>query len=1464
MQEDDKVVDSTTKMLAEFAKLIQEGKKAKEEDEAKKKQTFFEKYNIENTELNPFSFISELAKLKQEIETSEKEIVEQSEVVSEEVIPEPIVEIKKQSASELLAELASLIQQGKSVNKEIFEENKEHLEPFVAEMVQEIVELKKEEEKEENEPVDLISRTVNSITKVAEQSRVNEVTNLFSTTEPNQTAPNFKAIQNKLKSLEQWISKISTAGAGSGSYWLNDLGDTDKVSLQNATDGQVLTFSAAVSKWIAQDNAGNGGGDAVDSIARVIANNANANTVIIQGVDNTQNARVGSVETSIINQNNSITNLQNVNNTQNNNITTVTNLAQGAFDKANTSIGGVNTDQYVRDTANDANSMAIGAYSTANSTQANTVIIQGVNLTQNTNITSVNQYAAAAYAQANVTVSVDATQNTRIDGLEGVNAIQNTTITAINNYATSAYAAGNTNATNITSVNQYAQSAYAQANVTIGVDATQNTAISIIQGVDLTQNTNITTANNAAWAAYAAGNTNATNITAVNQYAQSAYTQANVTVGVDATQNTRLQSIETVDINQNTAITIIQGVDLGQNATITAVNQFAKSAYDTANTKFSSSGGTITGPVSIAGNNDLTVTGNLYVTGTQYVSNTQAFNTQDPLIILGIGNYTSDVVDIGFASHYNNGSNAHTGLIRDYGTKEYYFFQGYTPELDTNNNVDINHASFQTANTNATYFKGNLIATTAVIGGKDSQAVNDSQNTNITAVNQYATSAYNQANVTVGVDTTQNTWISSNASAILVLQGVDATQNTWISANQAYSQAAFAQANLTASGLLTANANISYILAVDLAQNTNITTANNAAWAAFAAGNTNATNITSVNQYAASAYAQANVTIGIDTTQNTWISSNAAAISVIQGVDATQNTWISSNASAILVLQGVNTTQNTWIGSNAAAILVLQGVNTTQNTWISSNAAAISIIQGVDTTQNTWISSNASAILVLQGVNTTQNTWISSNASAILVLQGVNTTQNTWISSNQAYSQAAFSTANNAVANLGPVITVNSAGYLYVANTIKNTTYTTGALVIAGGIGATGNLVANGSGQFQGYFDENSTVISAAIGVAGSGTPTPRFGFFNGTTAQNWQIDNNLGTFRWFTPGVSRMELNPYGILSVFSSNTSTSTGTGALIVSGGAGIAGNIYTTGIITANYQGGVVSTQNAAVQILGANTKGGTGYLDFMSATNTYPSANTKWFRISPTSNLQIINSGYTTTLFDLGDTGVVTLANTLSLKAGTLVNPPLDIPTGTLLTIQNAGTLEYDGAAAYFTPDTTIGRGFIPATSTSRLTAAGTAVTATIANFFGTTSNIPLVANAFYEIDIYAIGLKGSTAGAVTWTFTNTVLPTLMLVDYEQSPLAGQAAPPGSVTALTNINFRGTTTTTLAAYTFTTGTLAASVNHYFRFKIFLNNSTGTSLKIQLTAGNVNSAVTPQAGSVYFVRRLPGANTGSFAA
>jgi len=113
--------------------------------------------------------------------------------------------------------------------------------------------------------------------------------------------------------------------------------------------------------------------------------------------------------------------------------------------------------------------------------------------------------------------------------------------------------------TTANSATSLAQSSYNYAN-TIGsssIDSyartTANTAtnnITIMTGVNDTQNTRINSIETI--------NTNQNNSITIIQ-------------GVDTTQNTRLNSIETIDINQNNSITIIQGVDTTQNTRLNSI-----------------------------------------------------------------------------------------------------------------------------------------------------------------------------------------------------------------------------------------------------------------------------------------------------------------------------------------------------------------------------------------------------------------------------------------------------------------------------------------------------------------------------------------------------------------------------------------------------------------------------------------------------------------------------------------------------------------------------------------------------------------------------------------------------------------------------------------------------------------------------------------------------------------------------
>lgn len=159
----------------------------------------------------------------------------------------------------------------------------------------------------------------------------------------------------------------------------------------------------------------------------------------------------------------------------------------------------------------------------------------------------------------------------------------------------------------------------------------------------------------------------------------------------------------------------------------------------------------------------VTIAGNLTVQGTQTTVNTNTLNVADPLIILASNN-TSDAVDIGFAGHYNDGAtNRHTGFFRDAGTKEFYVFDGYTPELFSNNSIDVAHGSFSKANLNVGFVKSTGIINNGLNLDTHIQGLYNFANTTYST---YAYPAYENIAYTAGVNTTQNTNITAaNAKA---------------------------------------------------------------------------------------------------------------------------------------------------------------------------------------------------------------------------------------------------------------------------------------------------------------------------------------------------------------------------------------------------------------------------------------------------------------------------------------------------------------------------------------------------------------------------------------------------------------------------------------------------------------------------------------------------------------------------
>jgi hypothetical protein len=133
---------------------------------------------------------------------------------------------------------------------------------------------------------------------------------------------------------------------------------------------------------------------------------------------------------------------------------------------------------------------------------------------------------------------------------------------------------------------------------------------------------------------------------------------------------------------------------------------------DVDNTVIRSTGNqTITGNVSIVGN--------LTISGTSSQINVSSLNVSDPMIYLAGNNYTSDIVDIGFAGNYYDGATQrHAGWIRKYNTGNFYAFYNYTPEPD-NNVIDITDASFRKANIIANFTGGNVSGLLTAIGVSD-------------------------------------------------------------------------------------------------------------------------------------------------------------------------------------------------------------------------------------------------------------------------------------------------------------------------------------------------------------------------------------------------------------------------------------------------------------------------------------------------------------------------------------------------------------------------------------------------------------------------------------------------------------------------------------------------------------------------------------------------------------------------
>jgi hypothetical protein len=197
-------------------------------------------------------------------------------------------------------------------------------------------------------------------------------------------------------------------------------------------------------------------------------------------------------------------------------------------------------------------------------------------------------------------------------------------------------------------------------------------------------------------------NTNPAVVAAFNT-ANAAFASANTIDGVNTTQNNSIASAfvhaNAAFLASNTASLLGDGVNTTQNASVAA-------AFTRANNSLNANtggvvGGATTFSANVTVNGDTSISGNLFVSGNTISISSGSIVANDSMIILGLNNYSADIIDIGLAGHYNDGTNAHSGFIRDSGTKEWHLFKGYTPEIGGTNNVNLADGSFAIDTMNA-------------------------------------------------------------------------------------------------------------------------------------------------------------------------------------------------------------------------------------------------------------------------------------------------------------------------------------------------------------------------------------------------------------------------------------------------------------------------------------------------------------------------------------------------------------------------------------------------------------------------------------------------------------------------------------------------------------------------------------------------------------------------------------------
>jgi hypothetical protein len=436
--------------------------------------------------------------------------------------------------------------------------------------------------------------------------------------------------------------------------------------------------------------------------------------------------------------------------------------------------------------------------------------------------------------------------------------------------------------------------------------------------------------------------------------------------------------------------------------------------------------------------------------------------------------------------------------------------------------------------------------------------------------------------------------------------------------------------------------------------------------------------ITLTNAGVTSLTAGGNISISASTGGITVNGTNAGVTGAFAGTDIT----VSGATGGVTI--GTNSTLATVTGRGATTGTALSLTNSTNAT--SPSTGALTISGGLGVGQDLWVGGSLYANTVISTTYTNLNVnnplvYLAGNAYPYNYDIGMyshfiggpaNVYAHTGFT--RSYANGYWGLFSNVKSEPAGSVNWSDGGLVWdkiktgdhiIANTTASTSTTTGALQVAGGAGIAGNVIIGGYGQFSGPFNESTTTAGVYVGIAGSGTPSPRYGFFNGNASQNWQIDNYGGTFRWFTPGVTRMTLD---------GNTSQLNVSGNIVTSGGIYTTTGLFWAGnnnVISTGGGGGGVVGLNGQIQYNNGGVAGASSLYYFSSNTALGTTSNITAGGIL-TNNYYYANGAPLSSTFNLSGgsgSGSVTGGGTLTLSGSTGLTTSV---SGSTFTLTNSG------------------------------------------------------------------------------------------------------------------------------------------------------------------------------------------------